>query len=629
MTKTGSRITRFFRNTVVAGVLFFTSFVQAAIQASVDRTEVPLDESVTLKITASGGDQLNPKFDAPDFEIMNQFENSQFQSVYVNGKFENKSERSITYILRPTKVGSLKIKNIVNGGDKAPDLSVQVAQDNPYNKHQITGDKPQLNADQKNFFMRAEVNKSRIYKGEQLIVSYYLYRRTRVNIRDVMQYPSFEGFIREDLEMPILSGRPDYEAVSLGGIPFERALLARYALYPIRDGKLKIDSLNVRADYIPRNQANDDMMEDPFFQFFTQVTPRTATSKSDPITVEVSPVPEEGKTQLFTGGVGNFDLSAQLDLTTMKAYSPLTLRVSIRGKGNTNLIEFPPVNWPKQLKFYETQGKSKNLGQGVTEKTFEIVLIPQEKGNFEIPPIEFEFFNPEARAYVRKKTAAIPIQVSEGDPNAAPAQPAVNDQSKESGGENNAPDKTKEDYGALRTKNSPQAEAPSSFLGQPWWRWVAWFGLVVLLCFVSLVLFDETKKRSLARLELIKRRQGMDSWWNQLQREAQELSKTNAAALQFSEVMEKVVDQLYQSLDEAFGITSRAMPQRELAKVLTDNFSVRRDQWQVIASIFEFSETIRFASQAGIVSDQDAQQKTPQMIENAKKLCADISAQKG
>src|SRR5690606_35151247 len=225
---------------------------------------------------------------------------SQFQAVYVNGRFENKSERSISYILRPLKKGTLKIRNIVNGSDRAPDISVQVVEDNAY-RHSVGSDAPKLNSDQKNFFMRGEVSKSRVFKGEQLVVSYYLYRRTRVNIRDVMQYPSFEGFIREDLEMPILSGRPDYEAVSLGGIPFERALLARYALYPIRDGKLKIDGLNLRADYIPRNQTNDDLMEDPFFQFFNQVTPRTATSKSDPIVVEVAPVPEEGRTSLFTG----------------------------------------------------------------------------------------------------------------------------------------------------------------------------------------------------------------------------------------------------------------------------------------------------------------------------------------
>ena len=170
-------------------------------------------------------------------------------------------------------------------------------------KKQAGGEAPALQGDAKMFFVKAETSKSRVYKGEQIIISYYLYRRTVANVRDVLQYPSFQGFIREDLEMPILSGRPDFEAVNLGGIPFQRALLARYAIYPIKEGKLKIDGFSVRVDYVPKNTANEDMMEDPFFQFFTQVTPRTASSKSDPVTIDVLPVPEEGRSNLFTGGV--------------------------------------------------------------------------------------------------------------------------------------------------------------------------------------------------------------------------------------------------------------------------------------------------------------------------------------
>ena len=153
--------------------------------------------------------------------------------MYINGKFENKSEQSITYILRPLKLGALKIRNIALNGARAPDITVQVIQENLYKKP-APGDAPALTGDSRSFFVKAELSKTRAYKGEQIIVSYFLYRRTRANIRDVMQYPSFQGFIREDLEMPILSNRPDFEAVNLGGIPFERALLARYAVYPIK-----------------------------------------------------------------------------------------------------------------------------------------------------------------------------------------------------------------------------------------------------------------------------------------------------------------------------------------------------------------------------------------------------------
>jgi hypothetical protein len=609
---------------VFASLFFSLHAARAEVQASVDRSEITQDESISLKISTSGGDEKTPKFEAPDFEIMNQFESSQYSSVYVNGKFENKSEHFTTFILRPLKFGNLKIKNITAGSEHAADVSIQVSRDTGMNKRNLPGEAPSLKGDAKNFFVKADVSKTRAYKGEQIIVSFYLYRRTRTNMRDVMQYPSFSGFIREDLEMPILSGHQDYEAVSLGGIPFERALLARYAVYPIQEGKLKIDGFSIRADYIPKNSGNDDLMEDPFFQFFSQVTPRTGTAKSDPVTIEVLPVPEEGKTALFSGGVGDFEVKSEIDSTPLKANAPLTLRVSVKGKGNTSLVEFPKVDWPKELKFFESQGKSKNLGQGVTEKTFEVVLVPLQKGNYEIPPVEFEFFNPDSRSYVRKKTNAIPIQVAEGDPNSAPMLPEKSTEPSTLGAASAEPTA----WGNLRTKDEAKADSPSAFYGQPWWRWVAWFGLLVFFCFVGMVIFDETKKRSKTQLDLLKRKQSSEAFWQKLQREAQSLTLEKARIAQFSPIYEQIIDQIYKTLDDAFGMTSRAHSQRELAKLLTENHGVTPEQWSKISQILEFSETIRFASSTGVVSDIEVQEKTQSSIETAKKLCAEITAKK-
>ncbi len=588
----------------------------AAVQATVDRNEVPVDESVSLRISISDGDGNNiaPKFEAPDFEIMNQFQNSQFSSVYVNGRFENKSENSITYILRPKKVGALRIRNINVNGEKAADITVQVIQENLYKK-QAGSEAPKLSGDAKNFFVKAELSKTKVYRGEQIVVSYYLYRRTRATVRDVMQYPNFEGFIREDLEMPILSGRPDFEAVNMGGVPFERALLARYAIYPIKDGKLKIDGFSVRVDYIPKNEATDDMMEDPFFQFFSQVNPRTGTSKSDPITVDVMPVPEEGKTSQYTGGVGDFEVNASVDQGAIKENAPLTLKVSVKGKGNTSLVEFPQVNWPKEIKFYESQGKSKNLGQGNSEKTFEVVLVPLEKGVHTIPPIEFEFFSPENRSFVRKKTQPIEISVAQGDPGSASSLPQriLDDQK---AAKQDAP--AAEGYGAVRTKDK-RTEGSGSFLGQPWWRWVAWFGLIVFFSFLGLIFYDQAKKRSLAQIELLKRRQNSESFWKNLEKEA---GSSNA----YAAILERVEDELYKTLDATFGIASRALPSRDLANILTETHGVSREQVTMIVRIQEFSEMVRFSSSGGVPADDGMGEKILDVIQNAKKLCADFSS---
>ncbi len=592
----------------------------AEIRASIDRTEVPEDESVSLKIadtrSSREGEAFDPKFDAPDFEIMNQFQNSSFSSVYINGKFESKSETSITYILRPLKTGALKIRNIRNGADKAPDLTVQVIRENLYQKP-AAGEAPALTGDAKNFFVKAELSKSRVYKGEQIVVSYYLYRRTRANVRDVLQYPNFQGFIREDLEMPILSNRPDFEAVNLGGVPFERALLARYAVYPIKDGKLRIDGFSVRVDYIPRNPGADDLMEDPFFQFFSQVTPRTGSAKSDPITVEVLPLPEDGRSNLFTGGVGDFEVLSQPDPGPIKANAPFTVRYSIKGKGNTNLIEFPRVNWPSDLKLYQSQGKTKNLGQGQQEKTFEVVVVPSREGSSTIPQVEFEFFNPESRSYQKKIALAIPIEVMAGDPGSSLASvaPTAQDSEPEVTAEaSSAP----EGYGAIRTKNQ-RSEGRRAVLGEPLWRIVSWFGVLVFFGFVGLVIWDQTRKRSLLKREGLKRRQGMEDHWKSLM---SELDLANAQSV--SSVLEKTKDALYKTLDESFGIASRAMPIRDLARILTVEHGVPEDQVKLITAFLEFTETVRFSSGSVFTAPDEAIRLARERIETIRKICFDL-----
>ncbi|NDD92680.1 hypothetical protein EBZ37_11395, partial [bacterium] len=501
------------------------------------------------------------------------------------------------------------------------DVTIQVIQENLYKK-QASNEAPSLNGDSRNFFVKTELSKSKVYKGEQIIVSYYLYRRTRANVRDVMQYPAFQGFIREDLEMPILSNRPDFEAVNLGGIPFERALLARYAIYPIKEGKLKIDGFSVRVDYIPKNEANDDLMEDPFFQFFSQVTPRTGTSKSDPITIEALPLPEDGRTDRFTGGVGDFEVTAQVEGGAVRANSPLTVRFSVKGRGNTNLVEFPRVEWPSQIKFYQAQGKTKNLGQGQQEKTFEVVVIPTQAGNVQIPAIEFEFFNPESRSYQRRTTPAIPILVAEGEPgSAAPPQPStLNEDDPPRASETPAGSSS---YGSIRHKD-PLIETTNRMFGIPLWRWISWLGLLVFTGFLILIGWDQAMKRSRGKLELLKRKQNAESRWKNLSIELDQLNGTDSNDRAYSPILEKIKEELYKAIDEGFGISARALSSRDLAKLLTESHGVSAETCSTITSFLEFTERVRYSSDSASGPATETERLTRDWLESVQKICSSM-----
>ena len=55
----------------------------------------------------------------------------------------------------------------------------------------------------------------------------------------------------------------------------------------------------------------------------------------------------------FSGGVGKFSISAQVDHATVKAGTPVTLRVVVGGTGNLRLIKQPIVTFPKDFDKYD------------------------------------------------------------------------------------------------------------------------------------------------------------------------------------------------------------------------------------------------------------------------------------
>ena len=131
----------------------------------------------------------------------------------------------------------------------------------------------------------------------------------------------------------------------------------------------------------------------------------------------------------------------------------------------------------------------------------------------------------------------------------------------------------------------------------------------------------------MAQLEVIKRKQGLESFWKNLEKEVSKLGP-NADVSSYAPILEKIEDEVYKSLDEAFGITSRAMPNRDLANTLTELHGVTREDAKQITKIREFTEMIRFSSAAPSLSGEDTSREVQEMIQNAKKLCLDFSNRK-
>src|SRR5687767_7710782 len=102
-------------------ILLFAWSMQVAlaevnVTAELSDTRIQIAESVKLMIgvVSEGGNVTSgtPTFEAPDFDVANQYSSLSSSQSYVNGKFSSTVTRIYTFVLFPKQAGDLKITDI-------------------------------------------------------------------------------------------------------------------------------------------------------------------------------------------------------------------------------------------------------------------------------------------------------------------------------------------------------------------------------------------------------------------------------------------------------------------------------------------------------------------------------------
>jgi hypothetical protein len=274
--------------------------------------------------------------------------------------------------------------------------------------------------------------------------------------------------------------------------PFERALLARYAAYPLQEGNLVVDAIGLKYNYYDRSQNGNIDEEDPFFGFFQQLTPKAGRGQSERLTVKVLPLPAADRPASFTGGVGKFEVATAVDRYELHANEALRLTVKVEGQGNVTTLQEPKIQLPEELELYDVKSRLNRGRGGAGEKFFEYVIIPRKAGAFQIPSIDLGFFDPNKKEYYVNKSEPIQLKVLEPAPGSyvAPAEAQKVDPSASLGKKKSR--KNKE----LRPLKFPLEEAPSFFSWLPPWRLLYWAFSAALGALFALVGIDFLKRKT-------------------------------------------------------------------------------------------------------------------------------------
>lgn len=367
------------------------------VTVGIDKSELMLGDTVTLTLTVSGGISLVTS--VPSFSYIDGFrvldKTSDSESAFPTASVE------FSYTLQAVDTGSLVIGPIsitVNGKEYLTDpIAISVGSASGGSTVPVSPDKPPVSSPPgligNDLFAEAVVDNDSPYIGEQIYYILRLYSDDGVSHSPSYLRPDFAGFrvARESDSFRYVHGEAGRNYLVTG---------YSTTLFPLITGDITIEPATL-----------------VIFGGFSGVSIEIDT---EPVTLRVKPLPLD-EPPSFTGAVGRFGISAKVDSPSVDAGSPLELSVTISGEGNIPTLA--PPKWPNMKGWraldsdsdYQTLARN---GKEIGMKRFERTLVPSQSGMFEIPPIEYSYFDPDIEQYVTITTEAIPIEAL---PNAAAA----------------------------------------------------------------------------------------------------------------------------------------------------------------------------------------------------------------
>ncbi len=413
---------RVFGRTAAAAVLTLLCVLTASAQNSFTADApavVSTDEIFRVVFTATYEGGKVSDFVPPSFEGLEVLAgpvsstSTSFQSI--NGQSSTTHTHSYTYTVRAVQEGKVTL------GAASVKIGKETYSTEPRTIEAVKGEVPdqgaaasggQRQSAGEDLMLRMSVSKTRAVVGEPVIVTLKLYvQSSAISGFEDVRFPTFDGFWSQEIDAPqnIQFVRENYN-----GQIYNAALLRRYMLLPQQTGALTIDPaelvclLQIRAESTGPRSIFDD-----FFSSYQTIRKRVT---SEPVTVNVSALPA-GAPASFTGGVGSFRLSAGFDSDSVAAHEATSLKITISGTGNINLVDAPKVQLPADFEAYDVR-KTENISTGESGSTgtltFEYPFIPRAPGVFDIDPVEFTYYDIAAGRYRTLSSGPLRLKVGEG-----------------------------------------------------------------------------------------------------------------------------------------------------------------------------------------------------------------------
>ena len=344
---------------------------------------------------------------------------SSFQMV--NGHTSSSSSITYTYILSAKKNGTFTIPaaHVTAGGKSITSnelhikVSGQAQQGGQQGGHQQSSTGEIRNAGSaisgSDLFIKVTASKQHVREQEPILLTYKVY--TLVGLTQLNgKMADLKSFYSREVPLP---QEKQFHIENLNGKAYRTVTWQQYVVFPQTTGKLEIPSITYEGIVVQQNRNVD-----PFEAFFNGGSGYVEVKKqikAPGITIQVDPLPQ--RPAGFSGGVGRYSISAQLDKNEVKANDPVKLRVVVTGVGNMKLLKQPEVKFPKDFDHYDAKvtDKTQLTTSGLEGSiTYDFLAVPRHQGDYEIPAIEYIYFDTQANAYKTVKTEPFQLHVEKG-----------------------------------------------------------------------------------------------------------------------------------------------------------------------------------------------------------------------
>lgn len=416
-----------------SSILLICLFIACACFSQVIRVSTPSrveageNFRVSFKVTTQDVDDFRSGLHSTDVVevIAGPYTSSESSFQMVNGHTSSSSSITYTYTLYAAKSGVYNIpaaharvggKQISSRPAKVTVVgSAQGRGNNSPKMHEDDNYQPHMKAagsaiSGRDLFIKVSANKKKVYEQEPILLTYKVY--TLVDLTQLEgKMPELTGFHTQEIPLP---QQKSFHIERVNGKPYRTVTWSQYVMYPQMTGKMEIPSITFKGIVVQQNRSVD-----PFEAFFNGGSGYVEVKRNivaPSIKIDVLPLPH--KPANFSGGVGKFNISAQLNKNELKAGDPLSLRIVVGGIGNLKLIKQPVVNFPKDWDKYDPKvtDKTKLTSNGLEgNMIYDILAVPRNQGHYTIPPVDLTYYDTSLNQYKTIKTQSFEIEVAKGD----------------------------------------------------------------------------------------------------------------------------------------------------------------------------------------------------------------------